>query len=36
MLAIKFIIVKMMILKQLKKRKTFFRKRKFDALIKFI
>jgi predicted secreted protein len=36
MLAIELIIVKMMILKQLKKRKTFFRRRKFDVLIEFI
>jgi hypothetical protein len=36
MLAIEFIIVKIMILKQSKKRRTFFRKRKFDVLIKFI
>jgi hypothetical protein len=36
MLAIELIIVKMMILKQFKKRKTFFRKRKFDILIRFI
>jgi hypothetical protein len=35
-LAIEFITVRMMILKQSKKRKTFFRKRKFDVLIKFI
>jgi hypothetical protein len=35
-IAIEFIIVKMMILKQSKKRKTFFRRRKFDVLIEFI
>jgi hypothetical protein len=35
-LAIELIIVRMMIRKQSKKRKTFFRKRKFDILIKFI
>jgi hypothetical protein len=35
-LAIEFIIVKMMILKQSKKRKAFFRKLKFDILIKSI
>jgi hypothetical protein len=34
-LAIKFIIIKMMILKQSKK-KAFFRRRKFDILIRFI
>jgi hypothetical protein len=28
--------VKMMILKQSKKRKTFFRRRKFDILIRFV
>jgi hypothetical protein len=36
MLAIELIIVKMMILKQSKKRRTLFRKRKFDILIKSI
>jgi hypothetical protein len=36
MLAIELIIVKMMILKQSKRRKAFFRKRKFDILIRFI
>jgi hypothetical protein len=36
MLAIKFITVKIMILKQSKRRRTFFRKRKFDVLIEFI
>jgi hypothetical protein len=36
MFAIEFIIVKIMILKQSKKRRTFFRKRKFDVLIEFI
>jgi hypothetical protein len=35
-LAIEFIIVKMMILKQSKRRRTLFRKRKFDVLIEFI
>jgi hypothetical protein len=35
-LAIELIIVKMMILKQFKRRRTFFRKRKFDVLIEFI
>jgi hypothetical protein len=35
-LAIEFIIVKMMILKLSKKRRTLFRKRKFDVLIEFI
>jgi hypothetical protein len=35
-LAIEFITVKMMILKQSKKRKAFFRRRKFDVLIRFI
>jgi hypothetical protein len=35
-LAIEFIIVRMMILKQLKKRRTSFRRRKFDVLIEFI
>jgi hypothetical protein len=35
-LAIELIIVKMMILRQSKKRRTFFRKRKFDVLIEFI
>jgi hypothetical protein len=34
--AIKFIIVKMMILKQSKRKKTFSRRRKFDVLIEFI
>jgi hypothetical protein len=36
MLAIEFIIIKMMILKQSTRRKAFFRKRKFDVLIEFI
>jgi hypothetical protein len=36
MLAIELITVKMMILKQSKKRRTFFRKCKFDVLIEFI
>ncbi len=36
MLAIEFIIVRMMILKQSKKRRAFFRRRKFDVLIEFI
>jgi hypothetical protein len=36
MLAIEFIIVKMMILKQSRKKKAFFRKCKFDILIKSI
>jgi hypothetical protein len=36
MLAIELITVKMMILKQSKRRKTLFRKRKFDILIRFI
>jgi hypothetical protein len=35
-LVIEFIIVRMMILKQSKKRRTLFRKRKFDVLIEFI
>jgi hypothetical protein len=35
-LAIELIIVRMMILKQSKKRRAFFRKRKFDVLIEFI
>jgi hypothetical protein len=35
-LAIELITVRMMILKQSKKRKTIFRKRKFDILIKSI
>jgi hypothetical protein len=35
-LAIEFITVRMMILKQSKKRKALFRKRKFDVLIRFI
>jgi hypothetical protein len=36
MFAIEFIIVKMMILEQSKKRRIFFRERKFDILIEFI
>jgi hypothetical protein len=36
MLTIEFIIVKMMILKQSKKRRAFFRRHKFDVLIEFI
>jgi hypothetical protein len=36
MLAIELITVKMMILRQSKKRRTFFRKRKFDVLIESI
>jgi membrane protease YdiL (CAAX protease family) len=36
MLAIELIIVRIMTLKQSKKRKAFFRKRKFDVLIEFI
>jgi hypothetical protein len=36
MIAIEFIIVRIMILKQSKRRRTFFRKRKFDVLIEFI
>jgi hypothetical protein len=35
-LAIKFITVRMMILRQSKKRRVFFRKRKFDELIESI
>jgi hypothetical protein len=35
-LAIEFIIVRMMILKQSKKKEHFFRKRKFDILIRSI
>ncbi len=35
-LAIELIIVRMMILRQLKKRRAFFRKRKFDVLIESI
>jgi hypothetical protein len=35
-LAIEFIIVRMMILRQSNKRRTFFRKRKFDVLIESI
>jgi hypothetical protein len=35
-LAIEFIIVKMMILKQSKKRRIIFRKRKFDILIRSV
>jgi hypothetical protein len=35
-LAIEFITVKMMILRQSKKRRALFRKRKFDVLIEFI
>jgi hypothetical protein len=35
-LAIEFIIVRMMILKQSKKKRTFFRRRKFDVLIRSI
>jgi hypothetical protein len=35
-LAIEFIIVRMMILKQSKRKKILFRKRKFDLLIEFI
>jgi hypothetical protein len=35
-LAIELIIVRMMILKQSKKKRTLFRKRKFDILIRFI
>jgi hypothetical protein len=35
-LAIEFITVKMMILRQSKKRKTLFQRRKFDVLIEFI
>jgi hypothetical protein len=35
-LAIELITVKMMILKQSKKRRALFRKRKFDVLIEFI
>jgi hypothetical protein len=36
MFAIEFIIVRMMILKQSKKRRTLFRRRKFDVLIESI
>jgi hypothetical protein len=36
MFAIELIIIKMMILRQSKKKRTFFRKRKFDVLIEFI
>ncbi len=36
MLAIELITVRMMILKQLKKRRTLFRRRKFDVLIESI
>jgi hypothetical protein len=36
MLAIEFIIVRMMILKQSKRKKALFRRRKFDILIRFI
>jgi hypothetical protein len=36
MLAIEFIIVRMMILRQLNKKKAFFRKRKYDVLIESI
>jgi hypothetical protein len=35
-LAIELIIVRMMILRQSKKRKALFRRRKFDVLIEFI
>jgi hypothetical protein len=35
-LAIELITVKIMILKQSKRRRTLFRKRKFDVLIEFI
>jgi hypothetical protein len=35
-LAIELITVRMMILRQSKKRKALFRKRKFDVLIEFI
>jgi hypothetical protein len=34
--AIEFIIVRMMILRQSKKKRTLFRRRKFDVLIEFI
>jgi hypothetical protein len=36
MLAIELIIVRIMILRQSKKRRTLFRRRKFDVLIEFI
>jgi hypothetical protein len=35
-LAMEFITVKMMILRQSKRRRAFFRRRKFDVLIEFI